>query len=143
MVPKMPEMPQKRSKRNRATAKAAGTRFESLVASGLSAFGAYRPAKAGAKDKGDIHFHYCPWLILECKDTVSVSLPQWWRETLAEVENAGAAVGAIVHKRTGSAKPREQWVTMDLETFSRLISAVDERELADRWTDMTPEAERA
>lgn len=119
----MAEIAPKRSKRNRASAKAAGTWFEGAVAEYLDPFGGYRRARAGAKDLGDIHLHHAKWLVLECKNAVTLALPAWWREAQTEAANAGVPFTAVVHKRSGTRKMGEQWVTMDLETFSRLLSA--------------------
>lgn len=108
--------------RNRASAKKAGSAFESLVEAELAPLGAFRKARNGNKDQGDIHLHEVPWFILECKNTARVDLAGWHSELSAEITNAKAEMGAIVHKRHGKGAAAAQWVTMDLETLRRLLA---------------------
>lgn len=35
--------------------------------------------------------------------------------------NDDAAIGVVVHKKAGSQNPADQYVSMDLETFARLL----------------------
>jgi hypothetical protein len=119
--------------RNRASAKKAGTSFETLVAEYLAMklcdIRIERRAKSGAKDRGDIagvktvaggH------VVVECKNTARDGLPQWIKEAEIERRNddevTGATVaGVVAHKKHGSGKPSEQYVTMSLETFVTLL----------------------
>lgn len=115
-------------KRNRASAKAAGARFERQVADFLAEV--YddridRRVKTGAKDKGDIAGLRLPdgrRVVVECKSTSTPALPAWWREVEQEKVNDDAPVGVIVHKRHGSADPAKQWVTMPLLEFVEIIA---------------------
>ena len=102
--------------RNRASAKKAGTSFETMVADYLAMKLAdiliSRRVKMGAKDRGDIHGVKTVaggHVVIECKNTARDGLPQWIKE--AEIER----------KKHGSAKPGEQYVTMTLETFTILL----------------------
>ena len=113
--------------RTRRSAKAAGARFERVVADYLAEELADdridRAPKAGAKDKGDIANvrmgdHK---VVIECKDVARMDLPKWTREAQVEADNAGALVGIVVHKRHGVAKPGQQWVTMILGDLTRLL----------------------
>ena len=113
--------------RTRKSAKAAGARFERVVADYLAeemADGRIdRAPKAGAKDKGDIANvrmgdHK---IVIECKDVARMDLPKWTREAQVEAENAGALVGIVVHKRHGVAKPGQQWCTLTLGDLTRLL----------------------
>lgn len=113
--------------RNRRSAKAAGTRFERLVADYLTEEldddRIDRAPKAGAKDMGDIAnvrmgSHK---VVIECKDVARMDLPKWTREALVEAENAGALTGIVVHKRQGVANPAQQWATMTLEALATLL----------------------
>lgn len=119
--------------RNRASAKKAGTAFETLVAEYLAMKLAdiriERRAKTGAKDRGDIagvktvaggH------VVIECKNTSRDNLPQWIKE--AEIERANddavtqsTVAGVVVHKRHGNGRAAEQYVSMTLETFVTLL----------------------
>lgn len=114
--------------RTRASAKAAGTRFESTVANFLAFRLAddriERRAKSGAKDRGDIggvRTLRAGRVVIECKDTARDNLPAWIREAEVERGNDDAAVGVVAHKKNGSGNPADQYVSMTLETFACLI----------------------
>ncbi|MCU1408501.1 MAG: transporter ATP-binding protein [Microbacteriaceae bacterium] len=114
--------------RNRASAKAAGTRFESLVAEFLAFRLAddrvERRAKSGAKDRGDIggvRTIRGGRVVIECKDTARDNLPGWIREAEVERGNDDAVIGVVAHKKHGSGNPADQYVSMTLETFARLL----------------------
>lgn len=114
--------------RNRASAKAAGSRMESLTAEFLAFRLAddriERRTKNGSKDRGDITGVKTPTggrVVIECKDTKRDNLPGWIAEAEVERGNDDAVVGVVVHKKHGSANPADQYVSMTLETFARLI----------------------
>ena len=97
--------------RTRKSAKAAGARFERLVADYLAAELADdridRAPKAGAKDKGDIANvrmgeHK---IVIECKDVARTDRPKWAREPQSEPGNAGPPLGAMAPNRPELAKP--------------------------------------
>lgn len=113
--------------RSRRSAKAAGARFERVVADYLAEElnddRIDRAPKAGVKDKGDIagvryNGHR---IVIECKDVSRMDLPKWVREARVEAENADALLGVVVHKRHGVAKPDEQWATMTLKDLAALL----------------------
>lgn len=113
--------------RNRRSAKAAGARFERVVADYLAEEldddRIDRAPKAGAKDKGDIANvrmgdHK---IVIECKDVARTDLPKWTREAQVEAENASALLGVVAHKRRGVASPAQQWVTMTLGDLAKLL----------------------
>lgn len=116
--------------RNRASAKAAGTWLETVTAAYLAENydeRIERRAKNGSKDRGDIaaarvNGHR---LVIECKNEKGMSLPAWTREAKTEAVNDGAPVGVVVHKRHGSAKASEQWVSMTLEDLVALLKLVE------------------
>ena len=87
--------------RSRASAKQAGTRWESAL------------------DKGDITG--IPGVVIEAKDVAKISLAEFLREAQVEAENAGALVGAAWIKRRGKASPADAYVVMDGETFTHLL----------------------
>ena len=114
--------------RNRASARKAGTAFESLVASYLAVeLGddrIERRAKSGAKDRGDINGVRTirgGRVVLECKDVSRDALPQWIDEAEIERGNDDAAIGVVVHKRRGKGRAGDQFVSMTLDTFIRLL----------------------
>ena len=115
-------------RRNRRSARAAGSAFENLVANGLAELLAddriERRTKNGSKDRGDITGVKTVRggrIVLECKDVKTLALPAWLREAEVERGNDDAAIGVVVHKRRGTTKPGEQFVTMTLDTFARLL----------------------
>ncbi len=113
--------------RNRASAKKAGTQLETDVANYLEPLGAFRRAKAGAKDQGDVHLAARKDIVIECKNTPrSLNLGMWIKEATVEAANAKAKHGVIVHKRVGTTAPGEQWVTMTLEAFAYLLGVNNE-----------------
>jgi hypothetical protein len=114
--------------RSRASAKAAGARFERLVADYLAKVldddRIDRRPKFGAKDRGDIggvRVHG-QRVVIECKDTAKVSLPEWVREAQIEADNDDALVGVVVHKRHGVGAPGAQWVSMSLDDLIALVT---------------------
>lgn len=114
--------------RSRRSAREAGSRFERLVADFLADVldcpHVDRRVKTGPKDRGDIGgvVDYAGRrVVIECKDTTRMTLPQWMREVEAEAVNDGAEVAVVVHKRRGVAAAGEQYVTMTLRTLALLI----------------------
>lgn len=108
--------------RSRASAKQAGTRWESAIVDYLASRGwrhAERRAKTGAHDKGDITG--IPGVVIEAKDVAKITLAEFLREAQVEAENAGALVGAAWIKRRGKASPGEAYVVMDGATFTHLL----------------------
>lgn len=83
-----------------------------------------RRTKNGSKDRGDITGVKTirnGRVVIECKDTKRDNLPAWIREAEIERGNDDAAIGVVVHKKHGSANPADQYVSMTLETFARLL----------------------
>ena len=119
--------------RNRASAKKAGTAFETQVAEYLAMKLAdiriERRAKTGAKDRGDIAGVKTVaggLVVIECKNTSRDNLPQWIKEAEIERQNddevtKATVAGVVVHKRHGNGKAAEQYVSMTLETFVTLL----------------------
>lgn len=121
--------------RNRASAKKAGTAFESLVVEFLAFRLAddriERRAKSGAKDRGDVSGVRTirgGRVVIECKSVSRDNLPAWIREAEIERGNDDAVIGVVAHKKHGSANPADQFVTMTLETFACLLEGGPDRE---------------
>lgn len=114
--------------RNRATAKKAGTAFETLVVGYLRNVlhdeRIERRAKNGAKDRGDVSglIHMGGRIVVECKNTTRTNLAGWATEAEVERGNDDAVAGIVVHKRHGKGQPGDQWVTMTLADFVSILS---------------------
>lgn len=118
--------------RNRATAKKAGTAFETLVVGYLRNVlhdeRIERRAKSGAKDRGDISglVHMGGRIVVECKNTTRTNLAGWATEAEVERGNDDAVAGIVVHKRHGKGQPGDQWVTMTLADFASILTGARE-----------------
>jgi hypothetical protein len=78
----------------------------------------------GAKDRGDIggvrlNGHR---VVIECKNHNRLNLAGWVDEAQIEAGNDDAILGAVIHKRRGTAKPGEQYVTITVDDLITLIS---------------------
>lgn len=121
--------------RNRRSAKAAGTIFESQVAGyladALDDDRIERRARNGSKDRGDVggvRTALGDRVVVEVKNTARLDLAGWAREVDVEVGNDDAAVGVVVHKRHGVGVTRmgEQWVSMRLADLAVLLGGTRE-----------------
>ena len=114
--------------RSRKSAKAAGSRFERLVADYLAGVldddRIDRMPRRGADDRGDVMGvrAHGRRVAIECKDVVRMNLPQWVDEAHREAGNGDALVGVVVSKRHGVGDPAAQWVHMELRDFVSLIT---------------------
>lgn len=117
--------------RSRASAKQAGSLFETQVAvflaTALDDDRIERRARNGAKDRGDIgsvrtvNGHR---VVVETKDYGGRLLPsEWIREARVEAGNDDAPVGVVVAKRRGkgAAQMGEQYVLMTLADLAVLL----------------------
>lgn len=112
--------------RTRASAKSAGTRFESLIATYLAEHvdtRIERRARSGSHDRGDLSGlqHMGQRVVVEAKNTARINLAGWAAEAELERLNDDAGVGVVIHKRHGRAAAADQWVTMTLADFVSLI----------------------
>lgn len=112
--------------RSRASARAAGTRFERSIADWLAAHvddRIDRRVKTGGKDKGDLSGwrHEGRRIVAELKDTARLDLAGWVREAETERVNDGADVALVVHKRRGHGDPGDQYVTCTLRDLVALL----------------------
>ncbi len=108
--------------RNRASAKKAGTSWESEIVRTLIANGwphAERRRLSGANDKGDIAG--VVGVCIEAKNTSRIELAAALDEALAEARNANAAIGAAWIKRRGKASASDGYVVLDGRTFTQLL----------------------
>lgn len=120
--------------RNLKSAKAAGARFERLIADHLDArlYGLHvdRQVKTGSRDSGDIAGVHLAGrrIAIECKNVTRMDLPKWTREAHTEAGNIGGAAGLVIHKRHGRSKPEDQWVTMTVTDLVTIINLFNERD---------------
>lgn len=113
--------------RTRKSAKAAGTRFEALIAAYLALHlddRIERRRQGGANDRGDISGLRVRGqrVVVECKDVSRMSLSAWITEAETERGNDDAGVGMVVHKRRGKSLASDQYVTMTLADLVSLIN---------------------
>lgn len=115
--------------RTRASAKAAGTRFETLMARWfalrLSDDRIERRAKNGAADRGDLtglRTIRGGRVVAELKDHGGkVMVKPWLDEATVEAANDDAVIGVVIAKRRGISDPAQQLVMMTAESFARLL----------------------
>lgn len=115
--------------RNRASAKKAGTAFETLIATYLATAlnddRVERRARTGGKDRGDIggiRIHGGQRLVVECKNTKATTLAGWIAEAHIEAGNDDALLGVVIAKRHGITNPAHQWVHMTVSDLVALIT---------------------
>jgi hypothetical protein len=115
--------------RNRASAKKAGTEFETLIVRFLSLWlrddRIERRAKNGRNDRGDVagvRTSRGARVVIEAKNvTTGLNLKTWMNEAEIEAGNDDSLYPVVIHKAHGEGRPEMQWVTMRLETFARLL----------------------
>ncbi len=121
--------------RNRRSAKAAGSLFESQVAGyladALDDDRIERRARNGSKDRGDVggvRTATGERVVVECKDVRKLNLSGWVDEAEVERGNDDAAVGVVAHKRLrfGAKNMGGTYVTMTLADFAVLLGGTRE-----------------
>lgn len=116
------------SRRSRASARKAGTAFETLVADYLAAHvddRIERRARSGAKDRGDIGGlrHMGARVVVECKNYGGqIKASEWVNEAQIGAGNDDAIAGIVVAKRRGTTNPGSQWVLMTLADLVSLMN---------------------
>ena len=109
-----------------SASKQKGTAAETAVVRYLQANGfpySERRTLAGVNDKGDIAG--LPGVVLEVKNCKRMELAGWLDELEVEMKNAGAYIGAVVHKRRGTTDPGQWFATLP---FSVLVDLLREGE---------------
>ncbi len=108
--------------RNRASAKKAGTSWESEIVCFLIEAGwphAERRRLSGALDKGDVAG--VVGVCIEAKNTAAITLSSFLDEAQVEGRNAGADVAVAWIKRRGRSRAADGYVVMDGSTFTQLL----------------------
>ncbi len=114
--------------RSRASAKAAGSRFERSIANYLAVQleddRIDRRVKTGSKDRGDIAGvrFFGHRVVIECKDVARLNLAGWVEEAAVEAGNDDALLGVVVHKRRGTTDPGRQYVTLTVDDLIALLA---------------------
>ena len=101
-----------------------GTNWESAIVAYLRTNGvphAERRALGGAKDRGDITG--IPAVVMEAKNTKTITLGAWIDEAEAERANDHADIGIVWFKRRGKTSAGDGYVTMTGATLVRLLTA--------------------
>ena len=102
---------------------AKGAAFQRLVKGYLDDLG-FEPQQRGKGDEGDdVRLARIPSLSIELKCWTADARPMWWRQAL---EQAEGRIPVLIHKRVGKGAASEQWVTMDLGHFVRLLRLLRE-----------------
>ena len=122
--------------RSRSSAKAAGARFERVIADHLRDNvddRVDRRVKTGAQDRGDIaalRSAHGGKVVLELKDYGGrLEVGPWLNEAEIERGNDDALVGAVVAKRRGHGDPADQIVLMTVRDFVALITGTRPEQL--------------
>lgn len=117
--------------RNHRSAKAAGTRFETSIATWLAEHydeRVERRARNGSKDRGDISGVFLsPALggrvVIECKDYGGqLKAGTWLAEAETERGNDDAVAGVVVAKRRGTTDPADQFVLCTVRDLFALLT---------------------
>jgi hypothetical protein len=115
--------------RNRASAKAAGTKhaqgFAAYAAERLDNDGIERRDKNGAKDRGDITgIKFAGQrIVVECKDYGGIyHVGEWLNEAEVERRNDNAGVTMVVAKRRAKGHPGDQVVMMTVDDLLSLMT---------------------
>lgn len=101
-----------------AMARRKGATFQRLIRHYLEAHGLTIMVRPLGEDGDDITIIEHPHLSLELKNHTRTDLPAW---TAQAARQAGGRIPVVIHKRHGTTDPEQQWVTMTLNNFTRLI----------------------
>lgn len=96
-----------------------GYAYQRDIAHALEAAGWTIIRRSGGEAGDDITVVNMPWLSIEVKNHARGDVAGWWKQAQAQ---AGDRVPVLVHKRHGVADPSEQWVTLTVAEFTRLMA---------------------
>ncbi|MAE64127.1 MAG: hypothetical protein CMJ18_07610 [Phycisphaeraceae bacterium] len=108
--------------RNRASAKKAGTSWESAIVTALITAGwphAERRRLAGSKDRGDVAG--VPGVVIEAKNTKAINLAAALDEATAEAINDNAPIAVAWIKRRGKTRAEDGYAVVSGATFMQLL----------------------
>ena len=118
----------RKPRRNRASAKSAGTSLETAIANHLAKHiddRIERRRQTGAKDRGDISGlrHMGGRIVIECKEYGGRIMPgPWIAEAETERGNDDALAGIVIAKRRGTTRPGDQFVLMTVDDLTALLT---------------------
>ena len=118
----------RKPRRNRASAKSAGTSLETAIANHLAKHvddRIERRRQTGAKDRGDISGlrHMGGRIVIECKEYGGRIMPgPWIQEAETERGNDDALAGIVIAKRRGTTQPGDQYVLMTVNDLTALLT---------------------
>ena len=114
--------------RSRQSAKAAGARFERVMADALKEHVSEwidRKVKTGARDQGDVanlRSSHNLKITAELKDVRQMNLSGWLKEAEDERINAGDDLALVIAKRRGHSDPLRQYAVMEVRDLIGLIT---------------------
>jgi len=116
--------------RTRASAKAAGTQFETDTVEYLQTHiddRIERRSKNGNKDRGDLTGwrHHGQRVVAELKNVTKLNLSGWIEEAETERGNDDAHIALVIHKRRGKgpAQMGETYVTLTLDNLITIMGS--------------------
>lgn len=104
--------------------KSKGTSWESAIVTYLKEKGwlyADRLTLSGSADRGDVRLGDGIPVVVEAKNTKSITLASFIKEVEIEVENAKAEIGVAWVKRVGKSSPGDAYVVMTGNMFIELL----------------------
>ena len=104
---------------NGAGRRAKGANYQRHIRHYFEARGWTVMVRPPGEDGDDITIIEHPNLSIEVKNHTRTDLPAW---TAQAARQAGQRIPVVIHKRHGTTNPDQQWVTMTLDNFTRLIN---------------------
>lgn len=101
-----------------AAAKRKGDAFQRLIRSYLEGQGFEPMERPLGEDGDDLRLLGMPWFSFELKGQARARLAEWMKQA---VDQAQGKIPVLVWKRTGKGAAGEQWVTMELLQFTRML----------------------
>lgn len=108
---------------NSAAIKAKGREAENRVAAYLTEHlnrEVERRRLTGVNDKGDMAG--IPGVVIEVKAEKAFNLAGWIKELEAEMANAGASMGSVIHKRRGTLDVGSWYATLPVRLLVQLLA---------------------
>jgi len=101
-----------------ASSRRKGATYALTIRRWLEAQGWECMARQAGEDGDDIRILDLPHLSIEIKNQARLNLAGWMTQATRQ---AGERIPVVVHKRHGVGDPANQWVTLQLADFERLI----------------------
>lgn len=101
-----------------AASRRKGAAFQRLIRSWFEGQG-FEPMERPPGEEGDdLRLLGMPWFSFELKGQAHHRLAEWYKQAK---DQAGEKIPVLVWKRTGTSGGGEQWVTMELLAFARML----------------------